>query len=295
MKKSIIALICSFPFFANAAPGSDPLADQYFSKNEPSLTPQEKAAIGIGQKWQTGAGSVTSKPFAGPDGAINYVYTTGQTQIVCAVLQVCDIALQPGENVNNINMGDPRFTVEPSITGHGPSQQLHLIIKPLDVGLDTSLVVTTDRRTYRFRLKSSRTQFMPFVAFTYPEDAQAKWDAIRSLEVKQRRDNTIPETGEYLGNLDFNYKIDGNAAWKPLRVYNDGKKTIIQFPKSLSSGETPVLLVVRKKADLLSKEETQQLNFRTQGDRTIVDGLFDKGYLVIGVGSNAEKVTITRG
>ncbi|MGK3611149.1 P-type conjugative transfer protein TrbG, partial [Escherichia coli] len=60
MKKSIIsALILSLPLLANAAPGSDPLADQYFSNNEPSLTPQEQAAIGIGQKWQTGAGSVT--------------------------------------------------------------------------------------------------------------------------------------------------------------------------------------------------------------------------------------------
>jgi len=297
MKKSIIAafLMMSFPLLASAAPGSDPLADQYFNKNEPQLTPQERAAIGIGQKWQTGAGSVSSKPFAGPDGAINYVYTTGQTQVVCAVLQVCDIALQPGENVNNINSCDPRFIVEPSITGSGATQQLHLIIKPLDVGLDTSLVVTTDRRTYRFRLKSSRKEFMPYIAFTYPEDAQAKWDAIRSREAKQLRDNTIPQTGEYLGNLDFNYSISGSASWKPVRVYNDGVKTIIQFPKNISSGETPILLVVRKEGGLFSKDETQQVNLRTQGDRTIVDGLFDKAFLVIGVGSSQEKVTITRG
>lgn len=293
MKKSIIsALILSLPLLANAAPGSDPLADQYFSNNEPSLTPQEQAAIGIGQKWQTGAGSVTSKPFAGPDGAISYVYTTGQTQIVCAVLQLCDIALQPGENVNNIDVGDPRVTVSPSITGSGATQQLHLIIKPLDVGLDTSLVVTTDRRTYRMRVKTSRTKFMPYVSFTYPEDAKAKWDAIRTREAKQLRDNTIPQTGEYLGNLDFNYKISGSASWKPVRVYNDGVKTIIQFPKTISSGETPILLVVRKEGGLFSKDETQMVNLRTQGDRTIVDGLFDKAYLVIGVGSSQEKVTI---
>lgn len=278
---------------ASHAFAADPLADQYFSKNEPTLTPQERAAVGIGERWQTG--SATSKPFAGADGAINYVYTTGQIQVVCAVLQVCDIALQPGENVNNINSGDPRFTVEPSITGSGASQILHLIIKPLDVGLDTSLVVTTDRRTYHFRLKSSRNKFMPFISFTYPEDAQAKWDAIRSREQKQVSDNTIPQTGEYLGNLDFNYTISGSASWKPVRVYNDGKKTIIQFPSTLSSGETPVLLVVRKEGGLFSSDETQQVNLRTQGDRTIVDGLFNKAYLVIGVGSSQEKVTITRG
>ena len=223
------------------------------------------------------------------------MYTTGQTQIVCAVLQLCDVALQPGENVNNIDVGDPRVTVSPSITGSGAAQQLHLIIKPLDVGLDTSLVVTTDRRTYRMRVKTSRTKFMPYVSFTYPEDAQAKWDAIRTREAKHLRDNTIPQTGEYLGNLDFNYEISGSASWKPVRVYNDGVKTIIQFPKTISSGETPILLVVRKEGGLFSKDETQQVNLRTQGDRTIVDGLFDKAYLVIGVGSSQEKVTITRG
>ncbi|MGC0987155.1 P-type conjugative transfer protein TrbG [Pantoea agglomerans] len=294
MNKTIIAsLMMSCTFLASHAFAADPLADQYFSQNEPTLTPQEKAAIGIGQRWQTG--SDTSKPFAGADGAINYVYTNGQIQVVCAVLQVCDIALQPGENVNNINTGDPRFSVEPAITGSGAAQRLHLIVKPLDVGLDTSLVVTTDRRTYHFRLKSTRNRFMPFISFTYPEDAQAKWDAIRSREQKQLSDNTIPQTGEYLGNLDFNYSVSGSASWKPVRVYNDGKKTIIQFPKTLSSGETPVLLVVRKEGGLFSKDETQQVNLRTQGDRTIVDGLFDKAYLVIGVGSSQEKVTITRG
>lgn len=294
MNKTIIAsLMMSCTFLASHAFAADPLADQYFSQNEPTLTPQEKAAIGIGQRWQTG--SDTSKPFAGADGAINYVYTNGQIQVVCAVLQVCDIALQPGENVNNINTGDPRFSVEPAITGSGAAQRLHLIVKPLDVGLDTSLVVTTDRRTYHFRLKSTRNKFMPFISFTYPEDAQAKWDAIRSREQKQLSDNTIPQTGEYLGNLDFNYSVSGSASWKPVRVYNDGKKTIIQFPKTLSSGETPVLLVVRKEGGLFSKDETQQVNLRTQGDRTIVDGLFDKAYLVIGVGSSQEKVTITRG
>ena len=146
---------------------------------------------------------------------------------MCAVLQVCDVALQTGEQVNNVNVGDPRFTVEPAITGVGAMQRLHLLIKPLDVGLDTSLVVTTDRRTYHFRLRSSRKEFMPYVSFTYPEEAQAKWEKIRIREVKERQENTIPQTGEYLGNLNFDYKISGSARWKPSRVYNDGTKTII--------------------------------------------------------------------
>jgi len=295
MKKTLIsALILGLvPMVALAAPGTDPLADQYFSKNEPKMTPQELAAVAIGKKWQEGQ---DVKPFQGPDGSINWPYLPGkQYPVMCAVLQVCDVALQPGENVNGMNVGDPRYTVEPAVTGSGAGQVLHLILKPLDVGLDTTLVLTTDRRTYHFRLRSSRSALMPFVSFTYPEDAMAKWDAIKAREVKVRQDNTIPQTGEYLGNLDFNYTVNGSTRWKPTRVYNDGRKTIIEMPSTMQQSEAPALLVVRKDGGLFTDAETQMVNYRVQGDRYIVDTIFDKAILVSGVGSSQDKVTITRG
>ncbi|WP_025983522.1 P-type conjugative transfer protein TrbG [Xanthomonas phaseoli] len=295
MKKTLIsALILGLaPMVALAAPGNDPLADQYFSKNEPKMTPQELAAVAIGKKWQEGQ---DVKPFQGPDGSINWPYLPGkQYPVMCAVLQVCDVALQPGENVNGLNVGDPRYTVEPAVTGSGSSQVIHLILKPLDVGLDTTLVLTTDRRTYHFRLRSSRAQLMPFVSFTYPETAMAKWDAIKTRETQVRQENTIPQTGEYLGNLNFNYAVDGSARWKPVRVYNDGRKTIIEMPSTMQQSEAPALLVVRKDGGLFTDAETQMVNYRVQGDRYIVDTIFDKAILVSGVGSSQDKVTITRG
>ena len=123
---------------------------------------------------------------------------------VCAVLQVCDVALQAGEQVNSINLGDTaRWTIEPAITGSGENEVQHIIIKPMDVGLETSLVVTTNRRTYHLRLRSHRKEYMPQVVFTYPDEDQTKWNALRQQATKERQDKTIPQTGEYLGNLDF--------------------------------------------------------------------------------------------
>src|SRR3990167_380914 len=170
MKKSIFAMILgAAPLLALAA-GDNP-ADAYFSKQNPVLTPQEKAAVSIAQKWQA-ASATGMKPVAGPEGSVRFVYGAQQINVVCAVLQVCDVELQPGEQVNNLNVGDPRFTVEPSISGVGAGEVQHLIIKPLDVGLDTSLVVTTRYQgTYHIRLRSHRTEFMPRVGFTYTEDA----------------------------------------------------------------------------------------------------------------------------
>ena len=295
MKNVLYAMILgAMPVVALAASGDD-LADLYFSGKNPTLTKQEKVAIAIAEKWKASGGTGTA-PVAGPNGSIKFLYGAQQPSIVCAVLQVCDVALQPGEQVNSINLGDTaRWTVEPAITGSGGGEVQHLIIKPLDVGLETSLVVTTNRRTYHLRLRSHRTRYMPQVSFTYPEDAMAKWEAIKTREVRERRDNTLPQTGEYLGNLSFDYEVSGSAAWKPLRVYNDGSKTIIQMPSTMAQGEAPTLLVVRKDGGLFSDDETVMVNYRVQGNRYIVDAVFDKAILIAGVGSGQDRVTIQKG
>lgn len=134
---------------------------------------------------------------------------------------------------------------------------------------------------------------MPYVSFIYPEDAQAKWDAIRVKETIERHNNTIPLTGEYLGNLNFNYCITGNTRWKPTRVFNDGVKTIIEMPQAMQQTQAPTLLVLRH-GGLFKKAETVMVNYRVQNNRFIVDTVFDKAILIAGVGRNQEKITITR-
>lgn len=290
MKRIILipTLLFSLTSFALS---NDQLGQRYFSQSVPKLSSQEKYALKMAKKWQRG--SKTSKPFRASDGSLSFIYGSGQIRLVCAPLQLCDVALQPGEQFQNMNVGDPRFIIEPSITGSGFNQQVHLIIKPQDVGLDSSLVVTTDRRTYHFRLKSDRYQFIPYVSFIYPEDAKAKWRLIQQIQAARRKANTLPETNEYLGNLNFNYRIGGNARVKPVRVYNDGKKTIIEMPQSMTNNEAPALLVLREHG-LFHKAEAVMVNYRLQGCRYIVDSVFDKAVLIIGSGSSQEKITIKR-
>ncbi|MCZ4806702.1 P-type conjugative transfer protein TrbG [Legionella pneumophila] len=289
--KRIIHLFCLLMPLTGFAFDTSELAKRYFSETDAQLSSQEKQALDIAERTQKG--EKTSKPSAAADGSVSFIYGSGQTRVVCAYLQVCDIALQPGEQFNDMNVGDNRFVIEPSITGAGSMQQIHLLIKPLDVGLDSSLVVTTDRRTYHFRLKSDRTEFMPYISFTYPDEAKAKWQLLQRIQAERRKVDTLPETNEYLGNLNFNYRIHGNARFKPVRVYNNGVKTIIEMPNTMAQGEAPVLLVLRGRG-LLRKSESVMVNYRLQGCRYIVDGVFDKAILVIGSGSSQEKITITR-
>lgn len=295
MTNHFLSLILGIAPAAVFAASATALPDAYFNPTNPILTPQEKAAIAITQQWQ-GANGADVKPVPGPDGAITFTFGASQPSIVCAVLQVCDVSLQPGEQVNSIDLGDAvRWAITPSIAGTGASETQHLIIKPLDVGLETTLVVATDRRMYHLRLRSHRTEYMAAVKFNYPEDARAKWEAIRARATKERKDNTIPSTGEYLGDLSFDYMISGSAPWKPVRVFNNGHKTIIQMPSVMSQTEAPSLLLVRKNGSIFTKEETDNVNYRVQGDRYIVDTVFDKAILVVGVGPNQDRVTIQKG
>ncbi len=294
--KALIKIVLTLFIVPTAIAGPTDKADMYFSDQNPTLTKQEKKAIEIAEKWK--ATSATGMaPTSGPNGAIVFLYGAQQPSIVCAVLQVCDVSLQAGEQVNGINLGDTaRWTIEPSIEGSGLTEVQHLIIKPHDVGLETSLSVTTNRRAYNLQLRSHRTQYMPKVAFTYPEDAMAKWEAMKHREKKERQDKTIPQTGEYLGDLNFGYEIEtnGSIAWAPVRVYHDKQKTIIQMPEAMAQTEAPTLLVVRREGGLFEDDETVMVNYRVQGDRYIVDTVFDKAIMIAGVGSNQDTVTIQR-
>lgn len=295
-KTSFLAvLVLLLPGFAAATTETD-LANQFFSTENPKLTAQEKAGLDISHKW-IATTSASVKPVPGPDGTIRFLFGQSQPSIVCAVMQVCDVELQPGEQVSSVNLGDAvRWLVEPALSGAGDDAIQHLVIKPLDVGLETSLMVTTDRRTYHLRLRSHRTEYMPRVAFSYSESVEAKWAAVKKKVVADQRKQPVTggPTNEYLGNLDFSYRVTGNAPFKPTRVYNDGTKTIIEMPTTFSQGEAPTLLVIRESGSVFKKNEEVMVNYRLQDGRYIVDTLFERAVLIAGVGMGQRRVTIER-
>lgn len=307
MKRNIIlaALLCSIPAIAAAQEG----APTVFSTRDTPLTPAERDALRISQDWQERS-ATGIRPVAGAEGSVVFLFGATEPSIVCAVLQICDVQLQAGEQVNSINVGDSaRWLIEPAVSNSGPNETQHLIIKPMDVGLSTSLVVTTDRRTYHIKLSSTRYEFMARVAFQYPDDVNAKWAALKAHNEVVRNERTIAVPGgataaytgaagrpaaEYLSNLSFNYTVKGRATWKPVRVFNDGVKTIIEMPRAMEQTEAPSLLVVRAGGSIKKAEDTSIVNYRLQGDRYIVDQIFDEAVMIAGVGKRQDRVTIVR-
>jgi P-type conjugative transfer protein TrbG len=285
------ALVIVLLFPLRALAGSDPTVEDVLTGANPALTPQEQAGLSYGEQNAT-AGSA---PVAGAHGVITFPYGVNQISIVCAPLHVCDVALQPGEQVNSVNVGDNvRWSIEPALTGSGADEVQHVIIKPREVGLDTSVVVATNRRAYYLRLRSHKTRYMPQVAFSYPEDAAVKFDLLKARQQREVKEKTIPQTTDYLPKLSFEYDVSGQAAWKPVRVYNDGARTVIEMPPSITQIEAPILLLVRKEGGLFTEAEEVLVNYSLQGHRYIVDTIFEKAVLVAGVGSHQDRVTIQR-
>ena len=245
------------------------------------VSANERKGIDISGKWRGTRGLVTK----GDDGKIIFLYGEVQPSVVCSPLQVCDIELQPGEVVRDVLVGDTvRWKVEPATSGAAGGQAIHLIVKPSEPGLVTSMVVTTSRRTYHIQLKSHPTQYMARVGFEYPEDVSAKLADINArLEA-----STIPGANVPAEQLSFSYSVSGRAGWRPTRVYSDGEKTYIQFPRRISGQDAPVLFVV-------SGGQNRIVNYRMKNDMMIVDYNVDKAVLVSGVGWKQEKVTIRRG
>ena len=79
-----------------------------------------------------------------------------------------------------------------------------------------------------------------------------------------------------------------------MRVFNDGRKTIIEMPGAMQQTEAPTLLVVRKEGGMFADDETVLVNYRVHGNRYIVDTVFDRAILISGVGSSQDRVTIVR-
>jgi len=236
------------------------------ANREATLEPQARAFVNAAQVY----------PFG--DGALYRLYA--------APGLVSDIALQAGETIISVAAGDTaRWTVGDTISGTGDAKRAHILVKPFIAGLTTNLVIATDRRTYHLQLESTSTTAMSALSWTYPQDELL---AIKRAADQQRAATPIA-SGLAIEQLNFNYAITGdNPGWRPLRAFDDGHQTFIEFPPSLSVGEAPPLFVVGSTGD------AQLVNYRVSGHFYVVDRLFDAAELRLGVKKQAI-VRIIRG
>ena len=225
-----------------------------------------------------------------------YQYDPGRLyQIYTAPFRITDIALRPGEKI----VGEPaagdtvQWAIARGKSMEGGLEQQHIYLKPFRPGLHTNLIINTDQRTYFCLIHSYKETFMAGVKWRYPREEVAEMvaqtDAVS--EARKTASNVVS-----LDALNLGYRIEvieGEPRWKPIQVFDDGAKTIIRFPKSMSVREAPALFVLRN-------DETQLVNYRVRprpgltGVDFEIDRLIDMAELRLGQDGNAEVVQITR-
>ena len=203
-------------------------------------------------------------PFS--DGSIYQVYT--------APGAVTDIALQPGENLVAVAAGDTvRWVIGDTTSGAGADKRTHILVKRFASGLATNLVITTDRRSYHLQLTATSRTAMAALSWTYPADQLI---ALRRAAEQAAAAAPVSE-GLTVDNLHFNYAASGDQpAWRPLRAFDDGRQTFIEFPASIAVGETPPLFIVGPTG------EAELVNYRLRGHYYVVDRIFDAAELRLG-------------
>jgi type IV secretion system protein VirB9 len=274
--------------FAPGSPAAKVPKDFKAAKDVP-LPATAKDALSVGQAWM----NENHTPAPGKDGRVLYTYGAGLPTLVCAPLRVCVVELEAGEKlVGEPKIGDSvRWIISPATSGSGDFTTAMIVVKPKQAGLDTNLLVTTDRRAYYLRLISKPEDYLARIAFAYPENDAAKWKAQLVQQEQHRREESEASIApvESLDHLYFDYRIQGgDENTRPIRVVDDGKKTFIQMTPNAAHREVPVLV-------MLGADGPEMVNYRVKGDMYIVDRLFERGALILGVGKKARRAEIIRG
>jgi type IV secretion system protein TrbG len=215
-----------------------------------------------------------------------YPYSEGVVyRLYTAPERVSDIALQPGETLVSVAAGDTaRWTVGDTSSGAGAGKRTHILVKPFAPGLRTNLVIATDRRIYHLQLESTPATAMAAISWTYPQDA-----LLAIARARREAEAAAPvAAGLQVEALRFGYRIDGDdPPWRPLRAFDDGRQTFIEFPAAIAVTEAPPLFLLGAEGD------AELVNYRVRGRYYVVDRLFARAELRHGA-KLQQVVTISR-
>lgn len=173
------------------------------------------------------------------------------------------VQLANNEEIVNISMGD---TTAWQIVPSGN----HFFIKPMEQDATTNMTLITNKRTYHFELYAEeatdiRDPNMMFeLRFIYPDGEEE--DHIKTFATSSSApDLAHPE------KYNFNYSISGNEEVAPIKIFDDGDFTYLQFRDK--NAELPAIFAVDE--DL----RESMVNYRLAADNNnmvIVEQVFKK-------------------
>ena len=259
--------------------------------SQASLTREVAAA------WDRRTGPVT----LGQAGRVVTVFGEAIPTAFCSPLTVCLIELEPGEQLTDTpSWGDTvRWQVVPKRQGRDP-ETVVLEIKPAADAVETNLVIPTDRRLYTIALRNDPEFHTPILSFRWPDsEARAIAESIERQRAEERADEQAreaeaavladvtaaelahsgvptesgPRTAEL---LDFRFKVDGKAAFRPVRVFADGSRTYIDLHPRYR-GPLPAIVAGKAEGNAALNTRVSASGSRLVADRVITDVWLQSG------------------
>lgn len=173
------------------------------------------------------------------------------------------VQLSSDEEIVNISMGD---TTAWQIVPSGS----HFFIKPMEQDATTNMTLITNKRTYHFELYAEeasdiRDPNMMFeLRFIYPDGEEE--DHIKTFATSSSApDLAHPE------KYNFNYSISGNEEIAPIKIFDDGEFTYLQFRDK--NAELPAIFAVDEEL------RESMVNYRLAADNNnmvIIEQVFQK-------------------
>jgi type IV secretion system protein VirB9 len=238
-----------------------PAPPQERRRGQRSPTPQQTLAAANRAALQTPA----TAEFV--DATLFYAYEPGALyELHTTPAFIATILLEPGETLIDIAAGDTtRWTVSNTVSGAAEDSRTLVMVKPQATALRTNIVLVTNRRAYLIEaISASGNGYAAQVAWRYP--APLMPPVLEEAEA-------IPRA------INDGYRIrpprTGAPPWTPVRVFDDGFRTWIEFPADIAATDMPPLFV-------RTGEGVELVNYRVQGSRYVVDRVFDLAELRLG-------------
>lgn len=224
-------------------------------------------------------------PFLDTKQAVYQYDPNASYPIVSRSGQNTQIDLPDGLTVNGFYLSDPS---DENWVSHVSPDKKHIFIQPLRGGLFNSASIIAGSHTFLLAITSADDgQWFQRVKWTLPKKYQVKTVTPEGVvddgnaKSKHYESYTKPEDKvEYIKGIDADslntsWKIEGEAPFKPLSVYNDADFTWIEMPQKMP--EMPVLFAIS------SDGEPELVNYTvTESGRFKVNKVLQGALLKIG-------------